>query len=385
MPSPEGRTHAGGMAETLAADHFDALLDALRRRGYRIVGPVVRDDAISYAELGSAADLPSGWTDEQAPGSYRLVRRGDDALFGYAVGPHSWKQELLPPHVQLWQARRENGSIAVDEETSAFHPTAFVGVRPCELAAIEIQDRVFLGGRFPDRDYAARRADVFVVAVECGAPSALCFCNALGTGPGASEGFDLALTELMEEGRHRFLVRSGSSAGEALLAELPTTAATREDVDVAGLVVAAATRETAGRFQADGVHDLLLGNLESPVWDDVAERCLTCGNCTLVCPTCFCTHVEDTSSLDGTHAARERVWDTCFSVRYAEMHGGNTRPSPRARYRQWLTHKLATWQDQFGTLGCVGCGRCIAWCPVGIDIRAEVAALRDEEEEHAHA
>jgi sulfhydrogenase subunit beta (sulfur reductase) len=379
------------MAETLAAAELDTLLDALRRRGYRTVGPVARDGTIAYAELGSAADLPAGWADEQAPGTYRLVRRDDDALFGYAVGPQSWKQELLPPRVRLWQARRENGGLVVEEETPAADPTAFVGVRPCELAAIEIQDRVFLGGSFQDRDYAARRADVFLVAVECGSPSALCFCGSMGTGPGASDGFDLALTELLE-GEHRFLVRAGSSAGDAVLAELPTRPATRDDVDAAGLVVAAAARKTSGRFETDGVHDLLLDNLESPVWDAVAERCLTCGNCTLVCPTCFCTHVEDTSSLDGTNAGRERVWDTCFSIRYAEMHGGNTRPSPRARYRQWLTHKLATWQDQFGTLGCVGCGRCIAWCPVGIDIREEVEAIRRHDnapragrEHHAHA
>jgi ferredoxin len=372
------------MAETLVAADLDTLLDALRRRGYTVVGPRLGDGAIVYGELASAADLPAGWTDEQAPGAYRLARREDDALFGYAVGPQSWKAELLPPRVRLWQATRENGGLAFEEEPPAAVPTAFVGVRPCELAAIAIQDRVFLGGRFQDRDYAARRADVFLVAVDCGDPSSLCFCSSLGAGPGATEGFDLALTELLE-GEHRFLVRAGSPAGEAVLAELPTHPATREDVDAAGLVVAAATRELGERFDGEGVHDLLLANLESPVWDAVAERCLTCGNCTMVCPTCFCTHVEDTSSLDGSTAARERVWDTCFSVRYAEMHGGNTRPSPRARYRQWLTHKLATWEDQFGTLGCVGCGRCIAWCPVGIDIRAEVAALRAEEEEHAHA
>jgi ferredoxin len=380
------------MAETLAAADLDGLLEALRGRGYRIVGPAVADGAIVLRELASAAELPAGWTDEQAPATYRTVRRDDGALFGYAVGPHSFKQELLPPRVRLWQARRENGGFEVEEEPLQAEPTAFVGVRPCDLAAIAIQDTVFLGGSFEDRDYASRRGDVFLVGVDCGTPSELCFCTALGTGPGATEGFDLALTELLE-GEHRFLVRAGSAAGEAVLAELPTRPATREDVDAAGVVVAAAAREMTGRFDAEGVHDLLLGNLESPVWDDVAERCVTCGNCTLVCPTCFCTHVEDTSSLDGAAAGRERVWDTCFSVRYAEMHGGNTRPTPRARYRQWLTHKLATWEDQFGSSGCVGCGRCIAWCPVGIDIRAEVAAirsasdsaLRTREDTHAHA
>jgi sulfhydrogenase subunit beta (sulfur reductase) len=373
------------MAGILAAADLDSLFDALRRRGYRVVGPALADDAIVHRELASAADLPAGLGDEQAPGSYRVVPRDDGALFGYAVGPQSWKSELLPPRVRLWQARREDGGLAVAEDVPAAEPTAFVGVRPCELAAIGIQDTVFLDGRFQDRDYAARRADVFLVAVECGSPSGLCFCTATGSGPGVADGFDLALTELLD-GENRFLVRAGSAAGEAVLAELPARPPAPDDLEAAGAVVAAAARAMDGRFDAEGVHDLLLRNLESPVWDDVAARCLTCGNCTLVCPTCFCTHVEDTSSLDGSTAARERVWDTCFSLRYAEMHGGNTRPSPRARYRQWLTHKLATWEDQFGTQGCVGCGRCIAWCPVGIDIRAEVAAIRAEEEaQRAHA
>ncbi|MBV8257425.1 MAG: 4Fe-4S dicluster domain-containing protein [Actinobacteria bacterium] len=369
------------MAEVLAAADLGVLLGALRARGYRVVGPRVAAGVIQYAELDDAGDLPHGWTDEQAPGRYRLARRDDDAYFGYAVGPHSWKRELLPPRVRLWQASRDG--LAVEEEETDYQPTAFVGVRPCELAAIAIQDRVFLDGRFADRDYAARRADVFLVAVECGSPSSLCFCSSLGTGPGATDGFDLALTEL-HAGEHRFLVRSGSSAGNAVLADLPTRPAARADLETAEQVVEAAARAQAGRFAAEDVHDLLLRNLESPHWDAVAERCLSCGNCTLVCPTCFCTHVEDTSSLDGETAARDRVWDTCFSLRYAEMHGGNTRPTTRARYRQWLTHKLATWEDQFGTSGCVGCGRCIAWCPAAIDIRAEVAAIR-QEDAHAHA
>ena len=367
-------------ASVLPADALDDLFAVLRGDGYRIVGPTVRADAIVYDELGSAADLPAGWTDEQAPGSYRLRQRDDGALFGYAVPGDSWKRELLPPRVRLWQAHLDGDDLAVEEAEHDARATAFVGVRPCELAAIAVQDRVFLGGRYQDADYAARRAQIFVVAADCGDPSALCFCD----NPRAEGAFDLALTELLD-GEHRFLVRAGSPAGEAVLHRLPVRAAAEDDIAAAGAVVERAAEAVRGRFEADGVHDLLLRNLDAEHWQRVAERCLTCGNCTLVCPTCFCTHVEDASSLDGTSAARTRVWDTCFSVQYAEMHGGNTRPSPAARYRQWLTHKLATWEDQFGMRGCVGCGRCVAWCPVVIDIRAEVEAVRAEEEHHAHA
>jgi len=369
------------MAAILVRDDLDCLFDALCERGYRIVGPTLRDGAIVYAELESSADLPAGWTDAQAPARYRLERRDDAALFGYAVGPHSWKAELLPPQVRLWQAGRDLEIEAPEPDTGS---TAFIGVRPCELAAIAVQDRVFVGGRYQDSDYAARRTAAFIVAVDCGDPSELCFCTSVGGGPEAREGFDLALTELLEP-EHCFLVRAGSQIGEEVLGDLPVRDATDADLEAAGLVVARAARDMEGRFDSSDVHDLLLRNLDSPRWDEVAERCLTCGNCTMVCPTCFCTHVVDSSSLDGATSERTRVWDTCFSLQYAEMHGGNTRPTPRSRYRQWLTHKLATWEDQFGMSGCVGCGRCIAWCPVGIDIREEVAAIRSEEETHAIA
>jgi ferredoxin len=124
---------------------------------------------------------------------------------------------------------------------------------------------------------------------------------------------------------------------------------------------------------------LLYGNLEHPRWDEVSQRCLTCGNCTLVCPTCFCSTVEDVTDLSGTETERTRRWDSCFSLDHSYIHGGSVRDSGRARYRQWMTHKLATWFDQFGSSGCVGCGRCITWCPVGIDITEEVRAIRASE------
>jgi sulfhydrogenase subunit beta (sulfur reductase) len=355
---------------------LDTLVGVLRRRGYLVLGPTVRDGAIVYEELESGAELPVGWTDRQDGGTYRLERRDDEARFGFAVGPHSWKQFLFPPRIRLWQARRNvEGGLDVEEDATDETPLAFFGVRSCDLHAIAIQDRVFTGGRFVDRDYAARREGAFVVAANCFAPGGTCFCVSMGTGPRADAGFDLALTEILE-GEHRLLVEVGTERGAEVLSELPSRHAEQADSDAAERAIGGAAARMGRRMDAGNLRELLAANLEHPRWNDVASRCLTCGNCVLVCPTCFCSTIEDRTDLAGEHAERWRTWDTCFSVDHAYIHGGSVRPDNRSRYRQWMTHKLGTWHDQFGSSGCVGCGRCITWCPVGIDITEEVAAIR---------
>jgi sulfhydrogenase subunit beta (sulfur reductase) len=362
----------------------DTLVDVLQARGFRVLGPSVRDGAIVYDDLPSAQELPIGWTDKQEAGSYRLERREDQARFGFAVGPHSWKQFLLPARVRLWHAQRRGEGFDVHEDAPDGGPLALIGVRSCELSAIEIQDRVLLGGRYADRDYEARREGAFVVAVNCFEPAGTCFCASMDTGPKAQAGYDLALTEILD-GEHRFLVETGSERGADVLGELPHRDALPADRAAADAAIAGATERMGRTLDTTDLRDLLAESLDHPRWDDVAARCLTCSNCTMVCPTCFCTTVEDVTDLTGNQAERVRTWDSCFSVDYSYIHGGSIRPSGRARYRQWLTHKFATWHDQFDSSGCVGCGRCITWCPVGIDVTEELAAIRGEEgEEHGN-
>jgi ferredoxin len=371
--TPNGSARDG--ASVLDEQGLASLLTTLRARGYRLVGPTVSSGAIVYAEIEGAHDLPRGIGDEQDAGRYRLVERGDDARFGYAVGPHSWKQELLPPVVRLWRARRsDDGFELIDDDGDAPGPTAFIGVRSCDLHAIAIQDRVLLGGAFADADYASRRADVFVVAVNCGQAASTCFCVSMDTGPRAERGYDLALTELLD-GEHRFLVETGSSAGASVLAAVPSRPAVLADLEAAQAASQHAADQQVRTLETAGLRERLQASYEDPRWDEVADRCLTCGNCTLVCPTCFCTSIQDTTDLTGDIAERERRWDSCFGVYYSHINGGSVRRAGAARYRQWLTHKLSTWHDQFDTSGCVGCGRCIAWCPVGIDITEEAAAV----------
>jgi ferredoxin len=352
-----------------------ALLDALAADGHELVGPTVREGAIVLDTLRGIDELPRGIGDTQAPGRYRLRERGDAALFGYAASPHSGKHHLFPSRVPLVQIRRGAHGLAFEAPAPPSRKVALIGARGCDLAAIGVQDRVLRDGAHADADYRARREGVFVLAVHCGAPAGTCFCVSMDTGPRARGGYDLGATEILG-GEHRFVVDVGTDAGGAVLARVAHRAAAAEDLAAAEAVIDGAAARMGRTMEARGVRDLLMANLDHPRWDDVAARCLGCANCTMSCPTCFCTDVEDTTDLSGDTATRARRWDSCFTAEFAYVHGGSARPTLRARYRQWLTHKLATWHDQFGESGCVGCGRCITWCPVGIDLTEEVAAIR---------
>ncbi len=350
---------------------LDRLLELLHADGRRVIGPTISQGAVVYGEIASAADLPAGWTADQGPGSYRLRRTGSERAFDYAVGPAAWKHETFPPRVPMTVGHRVDGQSSFEDVVPDPPSVAFLGVRGCEIAALLTQDRVLAAGPAVDRDYVARRAAALVIAVECSVPADTCFCTSMGTGPEVTSGFDLALTEL-DDG---FVVRSGSEAGEGLLARLDLGPAGEAREAAARSSVAAARERIGDPVPTAGLPARLIAAADSPRWAEIAERCLACANCTLVCPTCFCTSVTQVSDLDGAESIAERSWDSCFTVGFARVAGGNFRPRTQDRYRQWLTHKFGTWWDQFGTSGCVGCGRCITWCPVGIDIREELMAV----------
>jgi formate hydrogenlyase subunit 6/NADH:ubiquinone oxidoreductase subunit I len=255
---------------------------------------------------------------------------------------------------------------------------AFLGVRACDLRAIAIQDKVFLQGAYVDSGYRMRRENIFVVAVNCGQAGNNCFCASMGTGPQAESGFDLALTEVLNGGQHFIFVQVGTELGAQVLAIVPNTPADETQKNEAEKTVAHA-REQARTLDIANLKEILYRNYDNPLWEQVAERCMTCANCTMVCPTCFCTTIEDVTDLTGTRSERWRKWDSCFTLDFSYIHGGSIRTSAMSRYRQWMTHKLATWNDQFGTPGCVGCGRCITWCPVAIDITEQARAIREGE------
>ncbi len=364
-------------ASIVDTSRFDALIPLLADLGYTVIGPTVHEGVIVYDEIGDTGDLPIGWTEAAEAGTYRLVERDDDAYFGFTVGPRTLKTYLFPPKQTLLTITHIDTGLAFAAEPVDPPRYAFIGVRACEIAAMGIQDRVFMGDAVTDPFYAQARKRSFVVGVNCSVAAPTCFCDSMGTGPRCSTGYDIVVTELLDGDRHEFALEAGTGAGEDVIEALDTHQATASHLERIE-AVADNTRGQMGRsFPADDAYELLMNNLEHPIWDSIAERCLSCANCTLVCPTCFCSTVEDVTDLEGT-AARTRSWDSCFSLDFTNLHGHPVRSSTSSRYRQWMMHKLAYWYDQFGTSGCVGCGRCITWCPVGIDITAEIAELHEQ-------
>lgn len=360
-------------------DGLGLLFDEIASRGYEILGPVVTNGVIGLGPLESIDDLPTGWTDDQSPGRYQLKRRDDDARFGFAVGPASPKRELHPPRVPVWTMRR---SPSGDLEVTAVEPEltrrAFFGIRPCEVAAISVQDHVLDRGVDPDPDYHAKRENSLVVAVNCGDPADTCFCSSMQTGPfvNAETDRDIELTELTSSDGVRYVATTRSELGAEILAAVPTEIAGPSEAAAVVDVRQRSEDRIVRRLETDGLRELIYSQLENGYWDQIGDRCLSCGNCTLVCPTCFCTNPEDVTDIQNDVSERVQVWDNCFSSTFSQLGASPVRQSTSSRYRQWATHKLASWVDQFGEIGCVGCGRCITWCPVGIDLTAEVAQLR---------
>lgn len=356
-------------AYQLDTSHLDKLIHLLASRGYCVIGPVVRDHAITFDEIGGIEDLPRGITATSNPARYRLASEDSPALFHYWTGPDTLKKFLHPGHVRLVAAEKSNGAFRILDGAAnpeRRKPFAFLGIRPCDLAALRILDRVLLEDRFVDDEYRNRRTGCILIPVNCAEPAPTCFCESLGAGPFARQGFDISITETVSAGLHTLIAQPGSETGLELLKELNAAPA-----DPARHSAAPQTRSVdveAAREIADSL-------FEHPRWEQTAARCLACGNCTQVCPTCFCVDVSDWSDVTSTRAERWRTWDSCFTQSFSYIHGGSVRLSPKSRYRHWWNHKLTRWQEQFGMPGCVGCGRCITWCPAGIDITEEFAAL----------
>ena len=354
-------------------EHFAQLFERLREKGYRVIGPTVQQHAVQWEEISSPEELPVGWRDHQGPGHYQLEADDRQRYFNVVHGPQSLKPLTFAPRETLLTLDRSSKTFSAIETIPDLPPTAVFGVRGCDLAGLGIQDTIFLKGPYPDPYYQQRRESLFLIAVNCTRALETCFCASMGTGPRAEGTYDLRLTEGVDD----FVIEAGTLEGWNVLESLscPIAPEARLSQDEAKITSCAESQTRS--LPQESLPETLQERHDHPRWDEVAKRCLSCANCTMVCPTCFCHGVEETPSLDYQHSTHARVWDSCFTPDHGYIHGKNFRPTTKDRYRMWLTHKLGTWVEQFGTSGCVGCGRCITWCPVGIDLTEEINAFKE--------
>ena len=366
----------------IGLDGLDELVKVVVARGFRAVGPVVADGAIALKEIEGAADLPAGWQDRQAPGRYELTQTGGHRLFDWAVGPHSVKAEVFPPKATVWRAKPPDYHVEEVEDVTA--PVAVIGVRPCDLAGLEVLGRALDGATVPDPTYRRRRRSAFLVAVECTRPASTCFCVAMGTGPGRRQRLRHSphRTRWGRRGRRSPGGRRSSVPGPGRLAIGqggalgPSPEAGRRKRPFPKGDAAGTSRFAHGPWCRHRRPARTYGPQPGqPALGRSGRALPRLRQLHIRMPDCFCSNFEDTTDLQGT-VERRRTWASCSDLAYSYVHGGPVRSSIKSRYRQWATHKFSWWWDQFGISGCVGCGRCITWCPAGIDITEEIAALR---------
>jgi ferredoxin len=357
-------------------DALDQLIHYLTNQGFQVKAPTIRDNAVVYDDIDGAYELPWGYIDKQEPANYKVTKTDKKAAFAWSLPAHSVKPMLFEEKEAVWKVNRNQDGKLIFEPCLNQKRYAILGVRPCDLRAIEIQDKVFIDNTYQDIRYKIRRESAFIIAANCTTCHSNCFCVALGGSPHADSGFDLAMTEI--DGG--FVIECGSAKGleaiTALQLHLPTELQinmAKEKVDqVRGM-------QTKSLPPIANVEKALANAYHHPRWQDVAQRCLSCGSCTHACPTCFCHTEKDEPSLDGKTSQHTREWSSCFSLDHSYTHGQLYRDQPEHRYRQWLIHKFSSWREQFKTKGCVGCGRCITWCPVKIDVTEEIRAICGKE------
>ncbi len=329
----------------ITKEAFLLLLDSLRD-DLGVVGPVDEGGHTVFRPISSAGELTLRYQSTMEPPSKTLFYRPWEELMRFETA----------------------GGVSVEEVPPEEEMRIAVGLHPCDVNAVLYLDKTFR----EDPYYMARRRNTILVALNCTEVSEFCFCSSVGTGPHlkAGGGYDMLLTDL---GRY-YLVEPRSARGDRLVGGLRR--AGDDDVRLKEEMERELLGSLTRHIDMKGLGELFLRNQEHPVWRRTAdEKCLSCTNCVMVCPTCFCHDIVDCTAMDLGSTTRSRRWDACQDKGFAKVHGGNFRRTRAARLRQFVMHKL-DYTEQYGTPGTVGCGRCIRWCPTGIDLTEVAEEIR---------
>ncbi len=343
--SGNGMTGAPGSRTSdliVSKDNFFAWLDSLRDQ-FTLIGPVTDDGQTEFRRIDSVRQLDMAYQSTMlSPGKVYLYKPREE-LFRFSL----------------------DGDLEIREPRADDERRVIIGLHSCDTKAVLYLDKTFLGA-FHDPRYEARRNNTVIIELNCETAGKNCFCSSMGTGPylHAETGYDMQLTDFGSE----YLVELKTDRARSMFTVDDVRPAGRDEFVTKQEKEQRVSATFTKRIDTKGLDVLLRKNSQHRVWRITAEEaCLSCSNCVMVCPTCFCYDITDEVSMDRKSARRLRQWDACQDAHFAEVHGGNFRGRRTARLRQFVTHKLAQ-TNQYGVYATVGCGRCITWCPTGIDL-----------------
>jgi len=362
------------MTRLIFAEELTQIVAVLMAEGYTVIGPKDKKLALNLEKLSSPDELALGFVSEEKEGYYRL-KPAKTLAIDAAKPMNSPKYYTEKANQLLYTASQVNNQWEFKTAVVEPEPIAFFGLNACDVASLYILDLTFKQ-EFKDPVYEKNRQAVqFVVGVNCTHPGNNCFCSTYNTGPRLTYPYDLGLTCLGET----YLVEAGSQKGKEVLAKLKSEPASQAHLQQKETLLEKAKKQMSKAFNLKKACQVLADNYEHPYWDEPSERCLSCANCINVCPTCYCYQIYRRANLSADEVAVFRSLDACHHLEFAAVHGGNFRPRRVDRLRHWVNHKIFWTIEQYGVPGCVGCGRCITWCPTAIDITEPVFRLGGRE------
>ncbi|MFB0507807.1 MAG: 4Fe-4S dicluster domain-containing protein [Thermodesulfobacteriota bacterium] len=322
-------------------------LDKLLRE-YEVFAPVKREDLVVFGRIHS----------------------GKEAFLDYMNSKMPPKEMLFPQLEILFTYTSIDDPSKIETPPSAGKPRLLFGTRPCDARNSLLLDKVFDGEQYKDTYYRDRRAPLVVVGIGCIQPCPTCFCTSVGGGPFSREGLDILLIDIGDD----YVAQVVSDRGKKLLERRGLEDAGADKLSLVKKVIRDAEASMTSEVKIDGLAEKLAEIYDDPIWGLLTEKCLNCGVCTYLCPTCHCFDIVDEARDSG--GKRIRIWDTCqFPLFTLQASGANPRPTNKERLRQRFMHKFKYFLDNYGQIGCVGCGRCVRECPVNVDIRQVLTVL----------